>query len=72
MVRIVAHQRGQIERKREPSAAMFEQVFVALVGFLRRGKAVELTHGKKLAAISRGMNAAYVKGGWPMVSRYWS
>src|SRR6476646_6739260 len=37
---------------------MFQQILVALIGFLRRREAGKLTHGVKLAAISSGVNAA--------------
>ena len=60
MVGIVAHQRGQIEGDGKPAAAVFQQIFITLVGFLRRGEARELPHGEKLAAISGGVNAARV------------
>src|SRR4029077_10426408 len=60
MVRVVTHQRRQIERHRKPAAAMLEQVFVALVGLLRRRKAGELPHREKLAAISGGVNATRI------------
>ena len=35
---------------------MFEQVFVALVGFFRRGEPGKLPHGEKLAAITGSVN----------------
>src|ERR1700690_2123459 len=57
MVGVVAHKRGQIEGNRKPSTPVFEQIFVALIGFLGRGKAGKLAHSKKLAAISGGVNA---------------
>src|SRR5271165_6109594 len=58
MVAVVAHQRGQIEGDRESMAAVLQQIFIPLVGFLGRGEARELAHGPHLAAIARGMNAA--------------
>src|SRR5580692_10034347 len=60
MVRVVAHERGQIEGNREPAAPVFEQIFVALVGFLRRSEAGELPHCEKFPAVSRGVNATRV------------
>ena len=45
MVRVIAHQRGQIKRNGEAAAAAGHQVFVTLVGFLRRSKAGKLAHG---------------------------
>src|ERR1700674_710848 len=56
MVGVVAHQRGQVESNRKPPASMLKQILVALISFLWRGKAGELAHGEKLAAVSGGMN----------------
>ena len=61
MVAVVAHQRGQIEGDRQSAAAVRQQIFVALVGLLRRGEAGELAHGPHLAAIAGGVNAARVR-----------
>ena len=51
VVGVVAHQRRQIEGDREAGLALFEQIVIAAVGFLRRGEAGELAHGPELAAI---------------------
>src|SRR5579863_8854285 len=40
---------------------MLQQVLVTLIGFLGRGKAGELAHGEKLAAVSGGVNAARIR-----------
>ena len=61
VVGVVAHQRGQIEGDGESTAAMLEQILVALVGLLGRCEAGELPHGVKLAPISGGVNAARVR-----------
>ena len=61
MVGVVAHQRRQIERDRESATTVFEQIFVALVGFFGRREAREHAHGPQLAAIAGGMNAARVR-----------
>src|ERR1700757_1114511 len=58
MIGVVAHQGGEVERDGQPAAAVLEQIFVALVGLLRRSEAGELPHRIKLAAISRSMNPA--------------
>ena len=60
VIGVVAHQRGQIEGDREPAAAVFEQIFVALVGFFGRGEAGEHAHRPELAAVAGRMNAARV------------
>src|SRR5579862_505773 len=39
---------------------MLQQVFVSLVGFLRRSESGELAHGIELAAVAGGMNAARI------------
>src|SRR5207302_5878462 len=44
----------------KPAAAMLQKIFVAAVGFFRRGKAGELAHSKKFAAIAGGVNTARV------------
>ena len=58
MVGVVAHERGQVKGDGKSAAAMFEQIFVALVSLFGRREARELAHGEKLAAISGGVNAA--------------
>src|SRR5947209_5554423 len=60
MIRVVAHQCGQVESYGESAATMLKKIFVAAIGFFRRGEAGELAHGKKLAAISGRVNAARV------------
>jgi hypothetical protein len=57
MVRVVAHERGEIERDGQPATAVFEQILVTLVGFFRRSEAGELPHGVKLSTISRCVNS---------------
>src|SRR5690242_12492125 len=61
MVRVVAHKRGQVEGDRKSSSAVFQQIFIALIGFLGRSEAGELAHGEKLAPISGGVNATRVR-----------
>jgi hypothetical protein len=60
VIGIVAHERGQIEGDREPAAAVLEKIFVALVGFFRRGEAGEHAHRPELAAVAGCVNAARV------------
>ena len=60
MVGVVAHERGQIEGNGEAAAAVFEEIFVALVRFFGRGEAGEHTHRPKLAAVAGRVNAARV------------
>src|SRR5690349_16191664 len=57
MVRVVSHQRRQIECYRQPAAAMLQEVLVTLVGLLRRGETGELAHRPKLAPIPGRVNA---------------
>src|SRR5208283_3296343 len=61
VVAVIAHERGQVEGDGEPLAAVREKIFVALVGFLRRGEARELAHGPHFAAVSAGVYAAGVR-----------
>ena len=61
MVGVVAHQRGQIERHREPGLALLQQIVVAAVGFFGRGEAGELPHGPELAAVHVAVDAARVR-----------
>ena len=58
VVRVVAHQRRHVERRREPGLAVLEQVAEALVRLLRRAEARELAHRPELAAVHRGVDAA--------------
>src|SRR5262249_35065532 len=57
-----AHERGQVEGYGQPAATVGQQILVALVGLLRRGKPGELAHGPQLAPVAAGMDAARV--GW--------
>src|SRR5882757_8639550 len=57
MIGVVPHQGGQVECDGKPSPTMLEQIFVALVGFLRRCKSRKLPHGIELAPVSRSVNA---------------
>ena len=60
VVRIAAHQRGQVEGDAQPGAAGGEQRLVAAVGVLGRPEPRELPHRPQLAAVTRRMNAAGV------------
>src|SRR5208283_5756415 len=60
VIGVVAHQRGQIKGNGESAAAVFEQVFVALVGFFGRGEAGEHAHRPQSAAVAGRVNAARV------------
>ena len=60
VIGVVAHQRGQIEGDGESAAAVFEKIFVALVGFFGRGEAGEHAHRPQLAAVAGRVNAARV------------
>src|SRR5205814_364415 len=61
MIAVIAHERGQIESDREPTASMLEQVLVTLVSLFRRGEAGELAHRPEPAAIAGRVNAARVR-----------
>ena len=58
MIAVIPHQCRQIERNRQPAAAMFQQVLVALVGLLRRREPRELPHREQLPSIPAGVNSA--------------
>ena len=58
VVRVVAHQRRHVERRREPRLAVLEQVAEALVRLLRRPEAGELPHRPQPAAVHRRVDAA--------------
>src|SRR5580765_1962379 len=60
MIGVISHQSREIEGYGEPAAAVLEQIFVALVGFLGRRKTREHAHGPEFAAIPGGVNAARV------------
>ncbi len=60
MVGVVAHERGQVESNGESAAAVFEEIFVALVRFFRRCEAGEHAHRPEFAAIAGRVNAARV------------
>ena len=55
VVGVVAHERGEVEGDRQAGLAVRQQVLVALVGFLRRGKARELAHRPKTGPVHRGV-----------------
>ncbi len=59
-VRVVAVERGHVERDREARLALFEQVAEARVGFLGRAEPGEHAHGPQLAAVAGGVHAAGV------------
>ena len=58
VVRVVAHQRRHVERRREARLAVLEQVAEALVRLLRRPEAGELAHRPEPAAVHRRVDAA--------------
>ncbi len=58
VVRVVAHQRGHVERRREARLPVLEQVAEARVRLLRRPEAGELAHRPEPAAVHRGIDAA--------------
>src|SRR5690349_12825086 len=58
MVGVISHESWKIECHRQSAATVFQQIFVAPIGFLRRGETGKLTHGIKLAAIAGSVNAA--------------
>ena len=61
MIGVVAHQSRQVERHRQPAATVLQQIFVALVGFLRRSEAGKLAHGKQLPPIAGSVNAPRIR-----------
>ena len=58
MVRVVAHQRRHVERRRETRLAVLEQIAEALVRLRRGAEARELAHRPELAAVHRGIDTA--------------
>src|SRR5580765_9026385 len=58
VVRVVAHQRRHVERRREPGLPVLEEVAEALVRLLGRPEAGELAHRPQAAAVHRGIDAA--------------
>jgi len=58
VIGVVAHQRGHVERRRQPRLPVVEQVVEALVGLLDRAEAGELAHRPELAPVHRGVGAA--------------
>ena len=61
MIRIAAHQRGQIERHAQPGATRGQQRLVAPVGVFRRAEPSKLPHRPQLAAIAGRMDATRVR-----------
>ena len=57
VVGVVAHQRGHVERGREPGLAVVEQVVEALVGLLAGAEAGELAHRPQPPAVHRLVHA---------------
>jgi hypothetical protein len=58
MIGVVAHQRREVERDRQPGLAVLEQELVPLIGVFRRPEAGELAHSPQPAAVHRRVNAA--------------
>ena len=58
MIGVVSHQRGEVERHRQPGLPALEQEFVAPVGVLGRAEPGELAHRPEPAPVHRGMDAA--------------
>ena len=58
MVRVVAHQRRHVERRREAGLPVVEEVAEARVRLLRRPEARELAHRPQPAAVHRRIHAA--------------
>src|SRR5256885_12228117 len=58
MIGVVAHQRREVERDRQPGLAVLEQELVPLIGVFRRPEAGELPHGPQAAAVHRRVNPA--------------
>src|SRR5439155_273119 len=61
MIRVVTHQRRQIERDRQTCLTLLEQVFEPLIGIERRTEPRELPHGPELSAIAGRVNAARIR-----------
>ena len=57
VVRVVAHERREIECNRKTRLAVLEQVLVALVRLFGRGEARELTHRPQTGPIHRGVGS---------------
>ena len=58
MIRVVAHQRREVECRRQSRLAMLEQKLEASVRVGRAAEAGELPHRPQLAPVTRGVNAA--------------
>ncbi len=58
VVGVVAHERGHVERGREPGLPVLGEVAEALVRLLRRAEAGELAHRPEPAAVHRRIDAA--------------
>src|SRR4029079_1114872 len=58
MIRVVAHQRGHVECRREPGLTVVEEVAEALVRLLGRAEAGELAHRPELPAVHRRVDAS--------------
>src|SRR5262245_49994738 len=61
MIRIAAHQRGEIEGDAEARPAGRQQRLVATVGLLRRTEPGKLPHRPELAAVAGLMNPTRVR-----------
>ncbi len=65
VIRVVAHQRGHVERGREPRLPVLEQVAEADVRLLGRAEAGELPHRPEPPAVHRRVDAAREReGAW--------
>src|SRR5580765_2774545 len=60
MVRVVAHQRWEIESRRKPGLAVRKQITKALVGVFGGAEPRELAHGPQASTMHGGVNAAGV------------
>ena len=58
IVAIEAHQRGQVERRRQPGLPFFQQELEPLVGLARRAEAGELAHRPEPPAVHGRVHAA--------------
>src|SRR5579864_7660022 len=61
MIRVVSHQRRQIERDGETGLALRKQIAKARIRVFGCSETRELAHGPKLAAVHRGVDAAGVR-----------
>ncbi len=61
VIRVIPHQRRQIEGRRKPRLSLRQQISKTLIGILSRAKARELPHGPQSPAVHGGMDSARIR-----------